>query len=63
MAKVVVNIYKSSSRKRKGVHSKNKSSKLKSSKNYIKRYNIVFEDLLGYHHLNRLILEKENKFK
>jgi hypothetical protein len=38
MAKVVVNIYKPNSRKRKGVHSKNKSSKLKSSKNYLKRY-------------------------
>lgn len=38
MAKVVVNIYKSSNRKRKGIHSKNKSSKLKSSKNYLKRY-------------------------
>ena len=33
------------------------------AKNYIIRYNIVFEDLLGYHHLNRLILDKENKFK
>lgn len=35
--KAPVNIYKSNSRKR-GVHSKNKSSKLKSSKNYLKRY-------------------------
>jgi len=38
MAKLVVNIYKSKSKKRKGIHSKNKSSKLKSSKNYLKRY-------------------------
>ena len=36
--KAPVNIYKSNSRKRKGIHSKNKSSKLKSSKNYLKRY-------------------------
>jgi len=38
MAKIVTNIYKSNSRKRPGVHSKNKSSKVKSSKNYLKRY-------------------------
>lgn len=38
MAKLVVNIYKPKSIKRKGIHSKNKSSKLKSSKNYLKRY-------------------------
>jgi hypothetical protein len=37
--KLIVNIYKSKSRKRKGIHSKTKSSKLKSSKNYLKRYN------------------------
>ena len=36
--KVVVNIYKSNSRKRKGIHAKSKSSKVKSSKNYMKRY-------------------------
>jgi len=36
--KVVTNIYKSKSKKRKGIHSKTKSSKLKSSKNYLKRY-------------------------
>lgn len=36
--KTPVNIYKSNNRKRKGIHSKNKSSKLKSSKNYLKRY-------------------------
>lgn len=36
--KAVVNIYKSNSRKRKGIHAKNKSSKVKSSKNYLKRY-------------------------
>ena len=33
-----VNIYKSNSRKRKGIHAKSKSSKVKSSKNYMKRY-------------------------
>ena len=38
MPKQVVNIYRTKSRKRKGIHSKNKSSKLKSSKNYLKRY-------------------------
>ena len=36
--KAVVNIYKSNSRKRKGIHAKSKSSKVKSSKNYMKRY-------------------------
>lgn len=38
MAKLVVNIYKSNSRKRKGIHAKSKSSKVKASKNYLKRY-------------------------
>ncbi len=38
MAKVVVNIYKSKSRKRKGIHAKSKASKVKTSKNYLKRY-------------------------
>jgi hypothetical protein len=38
MAKLVVNIYKSNSRKRKGIHAKSKSSKVKTSKNYLKRY-------------------------
>ena len=38
MPKKVVNIYKSKRRKRKGIHAKTKSSKLKSSKNYLKRY-------------------------
>jgi hypothetical protein len=36
--KAVVNIYKSNSRKRKRIHAKSKSSKVKSSKNYLKRY-------------------------
>jgi hypothetical protein len=36
--KVKVNIYKSKSRKRKGVHSKTKMSKVKQSKNYKKKY-------------------------
>ena len=36
--KAAVNIYKSNSRKRKGIHAKSKSSKVKSSKNYLKRY-------------------------
>ena len=36
--KTVVNIYKSKSRKRKGIHAKSKSSKVKASKNYLKRY-------------------------
>ncbi len=38
MAKLVVNIYKSKSRKRKGIHAKSKASKVKTSKNYLKRY-------------------------
>jgi hypothetical protein len=38
MPKVVVNIYKSKSKKRKGIHAKSKSSKVKASKNYLKRY-------------------------
>ena len=38
MAKLVVNIYKSKSRKRKGIHAKSKASKVKASKNYLKRY-------------------------
>lgn len=38
MAKAVVHIYKPNKRKRKGIHAKSKSSKLKSSKNYLKRY-------------------------
>lgn len=36
--KINVNIYKSSAKKRKGIHAKTKSSKLKSSKNYLKKY-------------------------
>ena len=36
--KAAVSIYKSNSRKRKGIHAKSKSSKVKSSKNYMKRY-------------------------
>jgi len=36
--KVSIHIYKTNSRKRPGIHSKNKSSKLKFSKNYKKRY-------------------------
>jgi len=36
--KLKVQIYKSKSRKRKGIHSKTKSSKVKNSKNYKKRY-------------------------
>jgi hypothetical protein len=36
--KTIVNIYRTKSTKRKGIHSKTKSSKLKSSKNYLKRY-------------------------
>ena len=36
--KVKVNVYKSKSRKSKGVHSKTKMSKVKQSKNYKKRY-------------------------
>ena len=39
MAKrAAVHIYRSNSRKRPGVHSKTKSSKVKASKNYLKRY-------------------------
>jgi len=30
--------YKSKSKKRKGIHAKTKSSKVKTSKNYLKRY-------------------------
>lgn len=33
-----VAVYKSKSRKRKGIHAKTKSSKVKHSKNYKKRY-------------------------
>tara|TARA_R100000742_G_C4275110_1_gene95389 strand:- start:1030 stop:1164 length:135 start_codon:yes stop_codon:yes gene_type:complete len=33
-----VSAYKSKSRKRKGIHAKTKSSKVKHSKNYLKRY-------------------------
>ncbi len=36
--KVQVNTYRSKSRKRKGIHRKTKSSKVKASKNYIKKY-------------------------
>mgnify|MGYP003110169433 FL=1 len=36
--KVKVQVYKSKSRKRKGVHAKTKCSKVKHSKNYKKRY-------------------------
>ncbi len=36
--KLKVQVYKSKSRKRKGIHSKTKSSKVKNSKNYKKRY-------------------------
>lgn len=36
--KAVVSVYKSNSRKRKGIHAKSKSSKVKASKNYLKRY-------------------------
>ena len=36
--KVKVQVYKTKSRKRKGIHSKTQSSKVKSSKNYKKRY-------------------------
>lgn len=39
MAKrAAIHIYRTKSRKRKGIHAKTKSSKLKSSKNYLKRY-------------------------
>ena len=37
--RVVVNIYKPVMKKRPGVHAKTKTSKLKSSKNYVKLYN------------------------
>jgi len=33
-----ITIYKSKSIKRKGIHAKSKSSKVKTSKNYMKRY-------------------------
>lgn len=36
--KATISIYRSNSRKRKGIHSKSKSSKVKASKNYLKRY-------------------------
>jgi hypothetical protein len=36
--KASVHQYKSNTRKRKGIHSKSKSSKVKSSKHYLKRY-------------------------
>lgn len=38
MAKLNIAEYKSKSRKRKGIHCKTKSSKVKSSSNYLKRY-------------------------
>jgi uncharacterized protein YnzC (UPF0291/DUF896 family) len=38
MAKQIVINYIKNKTKRKGVHSKNKQSKLKSSKNYVKKY-------------------------
>jgi len=39
MAKVISNNYKTKPKvKRPGVHSKSKTSKLKTSKNYVKRY-------------------------
>ena len=38
MAKNTSQQYVSKSKKRKGIHSKKKSSKLKTSKNYLKRY-------------------------
>ena len=38
MAKIVIRQYVPNSVKRKGIHAKSKSSKLKSSKNYVKRY-------------------------
>tara|TARA_B100000902_G_C26894024_1_gene708815 strand:+ start:524 stop:658 length:135 start_codon:yes stop_codon:yes gene_type:complete len=37
--KIIVNIYKPARKKRPGVHAKTKTSKLKSSKNYVKLYN------------------------
>jgi hypothetical protein len=36
--KVTVQIYRSKSKKRKGIHSKTKCSKVKHSKNYKKKY-------------------------
>jgi hypothetical protein len=36
--KASVHQYKSNTKKRKGIHSKTKSSKLKNSKNYFKKY-------------------------
>lgn len=36
--KTVINIYRSKSRKRPGVHAKTRMSKVKGSKNYKKRY-------------------------
>jgi|TARA_B100001175_G_scaffold44759_1_gene33975 hypothetical protein len=36
--KLKIEVYRSKSRKRKGIHSKSKSSKVKASKNYLKRY-------------------------
>ena len=36
--RAVAHIYRSNSRKRPGVHSKTKSSKVKSSKHYLKKY-------------------------
>ena len=39
MAKQIVSNYKKVKIKRKGIHSKNKQSALKSSKNYCKKYN------------------------
>jgi hypothetical protein len=38
MAKIVVSVYKPKSIKRPGVHSKNNTSVLKTSKNYKKKY-------------------------
>jgi len=39
MAKVVLSSYKQNNRKKRpGIHAKSKSSKLKSSKNYVKSY-------------------------
>jgi hypothetical protein len=36
--KLNIQDYKTKSRKRKGIHTKTKSSKVKASKNYLKRY-------------------------
>lgn len=38
MAKLISGIYKSNKRKRPGIHSKTKTSKMKNSKNYKKAY-------------------------